>query len=220
VRGAIAHLGQSFEVTIAPNVKLSCTSRMSKFLPETSCIILVTGPARSGKSEWAEHLAQLSGRQVTYVATATLASNDAEWTVRIQQHQQRRPLAWKTLELSAELPQAIAQCKPTDCLLVDSLGTWLVPYLEVENGVWQEVVNDLLTALRTTAGEIIFVSEETGWGVIPAYPIGRLFRDRLGALTRQVGAVCEHVYLVTAGYALDVRQMGEAVPYSPEDSGP
>jgi len=47
--------------------------------------------------------------------------------------------------------------------------------------------------------------------VVPAYPLGRQFRDRLGALTRQVGTVTAAVYLVVAGYALDVRHLGQAV---------
>lgn len=174
-------------------------------------IVLVTGPARSGKSEWAEHLARSTERQVIYIATAAIDPDDAEWSARILKHQQRRPLTWRTLELSTELAQAIAQCAPTDCLLVDSLGTWLVHYLEAEDDVWQAGAMELLSALKATAGTVILVSEETGWGVVPAYPMGRLFRDRLGELTRQIGAVADAVYLVTAGYALDLRRVGQAV---------
>jgi adenosylcobinamide kinase / adenosylcobinamide-phosphate guanylyltransferase len=66
----------------------------------------------------------------------------------------------------------------------------------------------LLASLEKTSGTIILVSEETGWGVVPAYPLGRLFRDRLGSLTRRVGAIAQAVYLVTAGYALDLTQLG------------
>lgn len=54
-------------------------------------MILITGPARSGKSEWAETWARESGKTVIYVATATRNPDDAEWQERIQQHQNRRP---------------------------------------------------------------------------------------------------------------------------------
>ena len=44
-------------------------------------IILVTGPARSGKSEWAENLALESGKKVVYIATANENPHDLEWPV-------------------------------------------------------------------------------------------------------------------------------------------
>lgn len=52
------------------------------------------------------------------------------------------------------------------------------------------------------------MAEETGWGMIPAYPAGRLFRDRLGTLTREIGAIAHATYLVTAGFALNLRDIG------------
>ena len=60
-------------------------------------LILVTGAARSGKSEWAETLALGSNKTVTYVATATIDPNDPEWQARISRHQQRRPVTWTTI---------------------------------------------------------------------------------------------------------------------------
>jgi adenosylcobinamide kinase/adenosylcobinamide-phosphate guanylyltransferase len=56
------------------------------------------------------------------------------------------------------------------------------------------------------------VGEETGWGVVPAYPLGRTFRDRLGGLIRRLGSVADTVYLVTGGHALNLSQLG--VPFS------
>jgi adenosylcobinamide kinase/adenosylcobinamide-phosphate guanylyltransferase len=58
------------------------------------------------------------------------------------------------------------------------------------------------------AAPVILVAEETGWGVIPAYPIGRLFRDRLGGLVRRLGPRCSSTYLVAGGHALDLRRLG------------
>ena len=60
------------------------------------------------------------------------------------------------------------------------------------------------------------MAEETGWSVVPAYPLGRLFRDRMGTLTRQIGAISTAVYLVTGGYALNLTQLGQ--PIDPESS--
>ncbi len=171
-------------------------------------ITLVTGSCRSGKSEWAEKLATQSGKSVIYVATAQADPDDLEWQNRIALHQQRRPAHWKTLAIPVEVAATIQLTDDSECLLIDSLGTWLANCLEQDEAVWQQTVQNLLTSLEQASGSIILVAEETGWGVVPAYPMGRLFRDRLGSLTRQVGAIANTVYLVTAGYALDLTRLG------------
>jgi len=181
---------------------------MNVYSNQKNHITLVTGPCRSGKSEWAEELATQSGKAVIYVATAQDDPDDLEWQNRIALHQQRRPAHWKTLAISVEVAVTIRSTEASECLLVDSLGTWLANCLEQDEAVWQQTVENFLASLEQTSGSIILVAEETGWGVVPAYPMGRLFRDRLGHLTRQVGAIAQTVYLVTAGYALDLTRLG------------
>lgn len=174
----------------------------------SASIILVTGPARSGKSEWAEYLAAQSGRAVTYVATAATDPTDLEWQARIAQHQQRRPAHWATLAVPTDLTATIQAAAPSDCLLVDSLGTWLANLLDQDDQQWQQTTTILIQALTTTQAEVIFVAEETGWGVVPAYPLGRQFRDRLGLLSRQLGAIAHPTYLVVAGHVVNLSQVG------------
>lgn len=172
-------------------------------------VILVTGPARSGKSEWAETLAMQTGKQVIYVATAIANPHDAEWLARIEQHQQRRPDEWTTLLVPEELAATIRGYSDSRCcLLVDSLGTWVANLLERDVTDWEKTLQNLLESLAQTAGTVIFVAEEAGWGVVPAYPMGRLFRDRLGELVRKVGIISNTVYLVTGGYVLNLTALG------------
>jgi adenosylcobinamide kinase / adenosylcobinamide-phosphate guanylyltransferase len=172
-------------------------------------LILVTGAARSGKSEWAETLAIESGKTVTYVATATIDPADVEWQARISLHQQRRPATWLTVSVERDLASLIESAQTSDCLLVDSLGTWVANLLDRSAAEWEDLTQGLLTVLPTSLARIILVAEETGWGVIPAYPSGRLFRDRLGMLTRQIGALSNPVYLVTGGHVLNLSQLGQ-----------
>ncbi|XGV99455.1 MAG: bifunctional adenosylcobinamide kinase/adenosylcobinamide-phosphate guanylyltransferase [Leptolyngbya sp. BL-A-14] len=171
-------------------------------------LILVTGPARSGKSEWAETLADRSGKPVIYVATAQIDPTDREWQTRIEQHQQRRPSTWQTLAVPIALAETIQTAPSNSCLLVDSLGTWLANLLDQDQETWNKTLAELLHILRNTTSDIILVAEETGWGVVPAYPIGRLFRDRLGTLTRRIGAIAHPVYLVTGGHVLNLSALG------------
>jgi adenosylcobinamide kinase / adenosylcobinamide-phosphate guanylyltransferase len=173
----------------------------------TGQTILVTGAARSGKSEWAEQLALQHGGQVIYVATAKIDLTDAEWQARIDQHRQRRPANWQILE-SVALAEIISKAEANHCLVVDSLGTWVATYLEEADAAWEAIEAQFLASLQNHAATVILVAEETGWGVIPAYALGRLFRDRLGTLTRKVGTIAQPVYLVTAGHALNLSQLG------------
>ncbi|MEB3182124.1 MAG: bifunctional adenosylcobinamide kinase/adenosylcobinamide-phosphate guanylyltransferase [Nostocaceae cyanobacterium] len=175
-------------------------------------VILVTGPARSGKSEWAEILAMNSGMSVVYMATAQQNSDDQEWLLRIQKHCARRPADWQTLEVPVDLVGRLQTANPHTCFLVDSLGTWVANLLELEEQDWENTVQDLLDTVQQAPLKIIFVGEETGWGVVPAYPIGRTFRDRLGNLVRRLGAIADIVYLVTGGYVLNLTNLGEPLP--------
>jgi adenosylcobinamide kinase/adenosylcobinamide-phosphate guanylyltransferase len=183
------------------------TQSVSQLRPGS--IVLVTGPARSGKSEWAEQLAADSHRPVVYIATAQVNADDQEWQARIALHQQRRPADWQTLAVAVELATAVATAPPAACLLVDSLGTWLANLLEQDESTWQTTVDGLLESLSQTPCPVILVAEEVGWGVVPAYPMGRLFRDRLGGLIRHISAIATTVYLVTGGYVLDLSVLGK-----------
>lgn len=170
-------------------------------------VVLVMGPARSGKSEWAEAVADLAGKTVVYVATSQIDPSDLEWQARIEKHRQRRPDEWQTVE-SSDLAEIIQSATELKCLLIDSLGTWLANCLEQDDMTWNQNVQTLLAVLESAQCDVIFVAEETGWGVVPAYPIGRQFRDRLGSLVRQVAAVADAVHLVTAGHILDLSKLG------------
>ena len=175
----------------------------------TSHVILVTGPSRSGKSEWAETLAMQTGKRVIYVATASSDPDDVEWLSRIDRHQRRRPREWTTLLVPVELAATIRSHSEINCcLLVDSLGTWVANLLDQDATVWERTCANLLDSLKQTAGTVIFVAEEAGWGVVPAYPLGRIFRDRLGELVRKLGIIAYPVYLVTAGHVLNLSALG------------
>ncbi len=176
-------------------------------------LILVFGPTRSGKSEWAEQLARNSGLTVTYVATAAENRDDPEWTARLERHRQRRPASWQTVCAPRDLTAVINRHDQYEhCLLVDSLGSWVSNWLETDEAAWQAVTAPWLTRLQAPRGTLILVAEEVGAGVVPAYALGRRFRDRLGHLMRQVGALARPVYWVTGGHVLDLSQLGQPLP--------
>ena len=172
-------------------------------------VILITGSASSGKSEFAETLAAKASKSVIYVATAKVNQTDREWQAKIIRHQQRRPANWQTVAASIELPTYVERANISKCLLIDSLGTWVANFIEQDRTWWQQLSDRFLSSLQTTSAKIIIVGEETGWGVVPAYASGRLFRDRLGHLSRQVGNIADTTYLVAGGHVLNLSLLGE-----------
>jgi len=176
----------------------------------TRKIILVTGASRSGKSEFAEVLAARTSKEIVYIATAKIDRNDLQWQARIVQHQQRRPASWQTVNISdIKLLPYITQVDSSQCLLIDSLGTWIANFLDLEKEQWSSITSNFLDSLQQSPADLILVGEETGWGVVPAYPMGRLFRDRLGYLSRQIANVADTTYLVAGGHVLNLSLLGE-----------
>ncbi|AFZ35420.1 adenosylcobinamide-phosphate guanylyltransferase [Stanieria cyanosphaera PCC 7437] len=182
---------------------------MNSIQADSKQVILVTGASRSGKSEWAEILAQKTNQSVVYIATAIVDSTDPEWQARIIKHQSRRPQQWQTLVVTKDLVTVINNALASECLLIDSLGTWVANLLDLDASIWSEITHNLINSLNTTAAEIILVGEETGWGVVPAYQSGRIFRDRLSDLLRQIGGIADCVYLVVGGHILNLSQLGQ-----------
>jgi adenosylcobinamide kinase/adenosylcobinamide-phosphate guanylyltransferase len=180
--------------------------------PISRQIILVTGPASSGKSEWAETLATQTDKSVVYVATAKVDPSDKEWQARITKHALRRPSSWQTLSVPEELGTTIQASGPSKCLLVDSLGTWVANLLDQDENTWEKISEDFLDSLQSSVGDVILVAEEIGWSVVPAYAAGRMFRDRLGKLVRKVGAIADSVYLVTGGHVINLSALGTPLP--------
>ncbi|KFF41339.1 MAG: adenosylcobinamide-phosphate guanylyltransferase [Candidatus Atelocyanobacterium thalassa isolate SIO64986] len=173
--------------------------------------ILIIGPTCSGKSEWAENLASKLHDKVIYVATAIENPADFQWQTRIKKHRDRRPPDWKTLSVPYNLTEVINTTRSPFCLLIDSIGSWVANKLDENDEDWDQNVIELLKCVKKTPVNLIFVAEETGWGVVPAYPLGRLFRDRLGSLVSKLGTRVDTTYLVIGGHVINLSVLGQKI---------
>lgn len=162
-------------------------------------VTLVLGGARSGKSVYAE---QLIGEHGAGLYLATAQAGDDEMAERIRIHRARRGPAWKTLEEPLDLAAAIERnARPEQPILVDCLTLWLGNLMEAERDV-NAAISELLAALARPSGPVVLVSNEVGFGIVPATPLGRAFRDHAGRLNQAVAANAERVVLVAAGLPL------------------
>jgi adenosylcobinamide kinase/adenosylcobinamide-phosphate guanylyltransferase len=96
--------------------------------------------------------------------------------------------------------------------LVDSLGTWVAAHLDLEPSHWLSVQQEMLGELNQCRAELVVVSEEVSWGVVPATSVGCRFRDRLSEINRKVAQQCSSHWLVVQGRALDLIALGTPVP--------
>ncbi|QBQ09710.1 MULTISPECIES: bifunctional adenosylcobinamide kinase/adenosylcobinamide-phosphate guanylyltransferase [Pseudomonas] len=166
---------------------------------------LILGGARSGKSRLAEKLATDSGLSVTYIATSQPL--DGEMTARVAHHRERRPSEWGLIEEPVELARVLKEnATPNHCLLVDCLTLWLTNLLMLEDpDRLKEEREALLQTLATLPGEIIFVSNETGMGVVPLGELTRRYVDEAGWLHQALAERCQRVVLTVAGLPLTLK---------------
>ena len=163
---------------------------------------LILGGARSGKSRLAEQLAAASGLEVVYIATSQPL--DGELNERVALHRQRRPEHWGLIEEPLQLARVLRDNAGAGrCLLVDCLTLWLTNLLMQEDPERLAVERDaLLTCLADLPGEIIFVSNETGMGIVPLGELTRRYVDEAGWLHQALAERCERVVLTVAGLPL------------------
>ncbi len=160
---------------------------------------LILGGARSGKSRLAERLAADSGLEVVYVATSQAL--DGEMSSRIRAHRERRPAHWGLVEEPLRLASVLReQAGAGRCLLVDCLTLWLTNLLMLDDAQRLVAERDaLLDALAELPGRILFVSNETGLGVVPMGELSRRYVDEAGWLHQALAERCERVVFTVAG---------------------
>lgn len=176
-------------------------------------LTLILGGARSGKSTYAQKLAEGLNRPTLFVATAI--AFDDEMRVRIAAHQADRPVGWKTLEAPREVGPAIRSYPdPQPVILLDCLtllaNNAILALPDPENAeAAQEAldaeVEGLLAAYAESQAHWIVVSNEVGLGLVPAYPLGRVYRDVLGRANQRLAQEATRVILMVAGIPMIIK---------------
>lgn len=182
-------------------------------------IILVTGGARSGKSSYAEQLAANTGADIAYIATARAL--DLEMEDRIAKHRQQRPASWQTFEAPTSPSTIIAvQGKHYAGMLLDCLTVmttnlilghpvdWDNPAVAQLNTIETDVMAEIeaiITAVDTSGAQVIAVTNEVGFGIVPMSPLARFFRDCAGRVNQRMAAAAAEVFLVVSGIPMQIK---------------
>lgn len=199
---------------------------------------LITGGARSGKSQFAELLAAHAKRPVIYVATAQIW--DEEMALRVKKHQLQRPATWRLIEEPLNIHETLFQLKDEDgVILLDCVTLWLTNLLiagqahlatpscpdGAEFSIDQEndhstfsnelepqildMVKDVANLAREIRPQVIFVSNEVGQGIVPENPLARAYRDLAGRSNQILAHSADQVYMVVAGIPMEIKHSGE-----------
>lgn len=175
-------------------------------------IVFILGGARSGKSSLAEKIAagqeEKYGRQIIYLATAK--AKDKEMENRIKKHQEQRPDNWQTIEADLNIYQAIKSANIPDesVVILDCLTLLLTNYMiSKEDYNLEDIKNELddfITFLNKKSCLIIFVSNETGLGIVPGNKLGREFRDEAGWLNQWIAKKSDKTFFALAGIPIEL----------------
>ncbi len=192
--------------------------------PKAGKLIFVTGAARSGKSSHAEELASSSPENAPILYVATAEARDEEMRERILAHRERRPEGWRTLEARRDVAERLpAEWNGT--VLLDCLSLLVSNILldavaehgegpELERAASREVASEVAALLGwwdESCSDLIAVSNEVGWGVVPPHRLGRIYRDLLGSANQRVAARSTEATLLVAGLPLPLKKPeGEA----------
>lgn len=162
-------------------------------------LTLVLGGAASGKSAWAERLAEKAHSQRIYLATAE--ARDTEMRARVAQHRARRGSGWRTVEAGRDLAGALNAVAHGGVVLVDCATMWLSGLLETAKPL-APALADLRRAIQTCAAPVIMVSNELGQGIVPENALARRFRQQHGEMNQQLARNAGLVVLIAAGLPL------------------
>ncbi len=166
-------------------------------------ITFVTGGQRSGKSRYAEQLAESTTSNPFYLATSRIW--DDEFRARVQRHQDDRGEHWTTLEEEKFLNNLDLSEKT---VVVDCVTLWLTNFFH-DNGYEVEKALEQAKAewdkLIQQDCHLIVVSNEIGMGVIPMDEATRKFTDLQGWMNQHIAASADKVVLMVSGLPLVVK---------------
>ncbi|WP_026607893.1 bifunctional adenosylcobinamide kinase/adenosylcobinamide-phosphate guanylyltransferase [Methylocapsa acidiphila] len=169
--------------------------------------LLVLGGARSGKSRYAQKLAEASNRLPVLIATAQ--AHDDEMAQRIARHVAARDARWRVVEEPAAVAAALLrEAGPERLLVVDCATLWLSNLL-LSGDDLEAASKELAQIVGRLAGPVVFVSNEVGLGIVPDNALARRFRDAQGWLNQALAAACDGVVLVSAGLARRIKPAPE-----------
>ena len=171
-------------------------------------IIFITGGTKSGKSEFAEHLAKDTSK-LSYVALSENNIDDEEWQKKINLHRKRRPKDWKLIETTDLLNILRKEDSP---ILIDSIGGFVMESIGKDNKEWSKNMNALISLLKKRKNITFIVGEQVGWSLVSEYKIGNRYIERIGELQKRITKISRDNWLAINGRAIKIDEISLEIP--------
>jgi len=175
---------------------------------QLSHIIFITGGTKSGKSEFAEYLANVE-KNLSYVALSEINPEDKKWQKKINLHRKRRPKNWKLIETTDLLNTLRNEEGP---LLIDSIGGFVMKSIGKEQNKWSTKINSLISLLMKRKSITIIVGEQVGWSLVSEYKIGNTYIERIGELQKRITKISKNNWLAINGRAIKIDEISIEIP--------
>jgi adenosylcobinamide kinase/adenosylcobinamide-phosphate guanylyltransferase len=181
-------------------------------MSDMSILTLVTGGSRSGKSAFAQQLAEQDNAPRLFIATCP--NIDSETESRVSRHRREREgRNWQTAEEPILLAEQLSRVPAGTNILIDCLTLWvsnLMYAAEQRGGVIDEeqiaeLAAQLGAAARRHQGRVMMVTNEVGLGIVPDNPAARRFRDLAGRCNQIMAAAADEVFLVCCGISVRIK---------------
>jgi len=160
--------------------------------------ILITGGVKSGKSRFALKIArEIEKGEKIFIATARPI--DEEMEDKIEKHEKERGSDFQTVEEPIHLGDTLKKINQST-VVIDCLTLWLSNlFFEVRESEKLFEIESFIQALKEFGGNIIIVTNEVGWGIIPESETSRNYQAELGRLNQEVAEICDEVYVLISG---------------------
>lgn len=167
-------------------------------------IYFITGGERSGKSSYAQELAQSLSKNPMYVATAR--NWDGDFQKRIERHQGDRDETWINIEKEKFLSEIDFT---NQVAMIDCVTLWLTNfYVDTKNNV-EECLKlaqkEFDSISKSENATIIIISNEIGMGVHASTEIGRKFVELQGWMNQYIAKRADKVTFMVSGLPMQVK---------------
>lgn len=174
--------------------------------------IFITGGARSGKSKYALMLGNGFKGKKAFIATAIPMDN--EIADRIERHKKTRSADWGTFEVPFKIAEKVEEVSENySTIIIDCIGMWISNTMTINSEEIEETnemtideqIDKIIKIMKRRICNLIIISNEVGWGIVPDNRLARCFRDIIGFTNEKLAEASDEVYLMASGIPLKIK---------------
>ncbi|WP_186756645.1 bifunctional adenosylcobinamide kinase/adenosylcobinamide-phosphate guanylyltransferase [Echinicola salinicaeni] len=169
-------------------------------------IYYITGGERSGKSRYAQELAEQLSETPYYLATSRIW--DEDFKKRVDKHLSDRDERWTTIEEEKYLSKVDIENKT---VLMDCVTLWLTNwYVDNKNDIeacLKSCKKELEIIFENTATNtnLIIISNEIGMGIHAQNEVGRKFTELQGWINQFIAKNADKAIFMVSGLPIELK---------------